>query len=247
MMTQNALLTPLPLPSDLNPLGDEDIRDPVGEEIERLQSGEMRLWKAVTCLFAGLLAVSVPANIYLANRAAHSVTRWIRIDAMGSAAPIQYNDLNYTPMTVDVRRYLSNWAEYSYARQQETVVQTYRRRFFFMGTDLIAATRAKDDQEQTVVLVKAGRTPGNVIRDVNPVFTSFVTRGSTARGTATVYFTKVFNSQSVVIAAQHWQTTVTFEVDPNRVPDIATNLIPEFQIINPIGLLITFMDERLIP
>jgi hypothetical protein len=243
------LLTKLPPASDLDLLEPADIRDPIGEEIERTRESKLRAWQGTAVLLAGLLAICVPTLIHLANKTAHPITRWIRIDPMGLAQTIQYNDLNYTPQTVEVKRYLLHWVQSSYARQQETVLTTYPERFYFMASDLVSSTQAKDLQDQTIAAVKAGRIPGNTLKDVSVVFRSFVTKGSTAKGTADIYFTKVFGGAT----PQHFETAVTFEVDPNIFEDQArlAAVAPEFkndlQQQNPIGLFISYMDEQALP
>jgi hypothetical protein len=236
------LFSPPLLDSSLLPMEDRDIQDPVGEEVQFVARARQHIWQAVALLEGALLLVVIPGMVFLAFRAATPTTRWYRITEVGQVQAIQYNDLNYSPQTVEARRHLENWARYSYAREQGTVLQTYRRRFYFMSGDLVTATRQKDDKEQIIAQIAAGRAPGNKITDVSISFTSFRTRGSLAKGTAEIHFTKFFDAPT--LAPQHFQATVTFEIDPTRVPEIATNMMPEYQEVNPIGLMITFADER---
>jgi hypothetical protein len=215
---QGTLFTAPPLDSSLVPLDEKDILDPVGEEVQRVKQTETRIWKLVSLFEASLLVLILPVTAFLAYRVSQPVVRWMRINTMGQVQAIQYNDLNYTPEAVEVRQHLSDWATYSYARQQQTVLATYRRRFYFMTATLVAATRQKDDKEQVIAQIAAGRIPSNKITDLTISFTSFETRASRAKGTAEIYFTKVFEAASTMTRPQHFQTSVTFEVDPSRVP-----------------------------
>ena len=244
---QETLFTAPPQDSSLVPLDERDILDPVGEEVQRIKRTETQIWKLVSLFEALLLLLILPATAFLAYRVSQPVVRWMRINTMGQVEAIQYNDLNYTPEAVEVRQHLSDWATYSYARQQQTVLATYRRRFYFMTSALVAMTRQKDDKDQVIAQIAVGRIPGNKITDLTISFTSFETHGSKAKGTAEIYFSKVLESPSPSKPSQHFQTSVTFEVDPSRVPSITANLLPEYQEVNPIGLLITFLDERMIP
>ena len=53
------------------------------------------------------------------------VNRYVRIDEMGRAQAIQYSDLQYSPREGEVRTYLTDWANYRFTLNKETVAKKY--------------------------------------------------------------------------------------------------------------------------
>src|SRR5689334_12810412 len=93
--------------------------DHVGNEVYASHYAERKMYRFVVATLAVLLAISLFGDISLAKR--KIVYRYIRIDEMGRAQAIQYNDLNYSPREGEIRTYLTDWANYRYTINRETI------------------------------------------------------------------------------------------------------------------------------
>jgi type IV secretion system protein VirB5 len=235
---------PSPQPtSNLVPV--TEVYDPVGREIEhRTYEYNRRGWQ-VAGVAGGILLLSVWLNVY---QAAHPTpTRYVRIDEMGRAQPIAYSDLSYRPEPPEVRYFLNQWAQYSYARQRETVATTYRKRFYFMSHDLIQKVQAADRRSQEIEGVKSGKLDSNTLDVTSIQITSLNQHPGqdiVADGQAEIRFVKHFYSQGNAAGfLQAWRAAVHFVIAPGVQPKIAPELLPEYQRLNPLGFVITYLDE----
>ncbi len=73
-------------------------------------------------------------NFSLAHRPI--ANRYIRIDEMGRAQAIQYTDLNYSPREGEVRTYLTDWANYRYTINRDTIAKKYPLNYYFLSQTL---------------------------------------------------------------------------------------------------------------
>ena len=55
---------------------------------------------------------------------------------MGRAQAIQYSDLNYSPREGEVRTYLTDWANYRFTVNRETVATKYPLNYYFLSQPL---------------------------------------------------------------------------------------------------------------
>ena len=83
-----------------------------------------------------LLLGSFASIVALAHKPV--VNRYIRIDDMGKAQAIQYSDLNYSPREGEVRTYLTDWANYRYTVNRETIASKYPLSYYFLSQPLAA-------------------------------------------------------------------------------------------------------------
>ena len=67
------------------------------------------------------------------------LNRYIRIDEMGRAQAIQYSDLSYSPREGEVRTYLTDWANYRYTLNRDTVAKKYPLNYYFLSQTLAIA------------------------------------------------------------------------------------------------------------
>ncbi len=93
--------------------------DHIGNEVYAAHYTERRLSRFVIGTLAVLLVGSFTMIHSLANRPL--ANRYVRIDEMGRAQAIQYSDLNYSPREGEVRTYLTDWANYRFTVNRETV------------------------------------------------------------------------------------------------------------------------------
>ena len=83
--------------------------------------------------------------------------RYIRIDEMGRAQAIQYSDLNYSPREGEVRTYLTDWANYRYTINRDTIAKKYPLNYYFLSQTLASQLMAEDNQNHLVSQVVGGQ------------------------------------------------------------------------------------------
>jgi type IV secretion system protein VirB5 len=104
--------------------------DPQGNEAFTARWDQNRTLKHVCTALSVLVVMAFGAVVVLAMRP--PIVRYIRIDSIGRATAIQYSDLNYTPKEGEVRRFLEDYAKYSYTLLRSTVQTSYKYRFYFL-------------------------------------------------------------------------------------------------------------------
>jgi len=186
--------------------------------------------------------VQAAGLLHLADK--HIVYRYIRINEMGQAAPISYNDLDYSPREGEIRTFLTEWAMDRYARLRDTVAKTYPRNFYFLSDDLANRLMTDDVRNRTIAKIIAGQIDENDLTVNNVVFTSLGKEriGSMPiySGTAIIDCFKVFATG--VARKEHWQMTATFYLNPDEVSKRSVTF-PQFATFNPLGLVITDLHE----
>src|SRR5580658_7669767 len=69
-------------------------------------------------------------------------TRYIRIDSIGRAEAIKYDDLNYRPQEKEIKYFLTQFCSLYYGRNKLTIRDDFRRTLLFMDTQLADNTLA---------------------------------------------------------------------------------------------------------
>jgi type IV secretion system protein VirB5 len=95
------------------------LTDSIANEVYASHYAERKTSRFVIGTLSVLLLGSFGAIVSLAHKP--TVNRYIRIDEMGRAQAIQYTDLNYSPREGEVRTYLTDWANYRYTLNRDTV------------------------------------------------------------------------------------------------------------------------------
>jgi type IV secretion system protein VirB5 len=95
---------------------------------------ERKLSRLVIAAGSVLLLSSFGVIVSLAHRPIQN--RYIRIDEMGKATAIQYSDLAYSPREGEIRSYLTDWANYRYTINRETISKKYPMNYYFLSTQL---------------------------------------------------------------------------------------------------------------
>ena len=177
-------------------------------------------------------------------------TRYIRIDEMGKATAIQYSDLAYSPREGEVRTYLTDWANYRYTINRETISKKYPMNYYFLSTQLANQYMGDDNATHLVSQVLNSQIEQSDVEIDGVTITSMsqetVKDTPIARGTALVNITKIYSSRySRQPRKEHWVLSVTYYLNPAQV-SIAAQTFPQFETINPLGLTITeFHENRL--
>ncbi len=176
------------------------------------------------------------------------VNRYIRIDEMGRAQAIQYSDLDYTPREGEVRTYLTDWANYRYTINRDTIATKYPLNYYFLSQSLASQLMGDDNQNHLVSQVMAGQVEQSDVEVKDVTITSLsvetVQGAKIARGTALVAVDRIYSADhSRDPRTEHWMLSVTYYLNPKQVSDQA-RVFPQFETINPLGLTITEFHEN---
>ncbi|WP_052201044.1 VirB8/TrbF family protein [Terriglobus sp. TAA 43] len=220
--------------------------DQIGNEVYSSHYAERRAYRLIIGSGTVLLCVSLWLNLSLARRPI--ANRYIRIDEMGRAQAIQYADLNYSPREGEVRTYLTDWVNYRYTVNHETIAKKYPLNYYFLSQVLAAQLMAADNQNHLVSQVVGGQVESSEVQVRNVTITSMaeemVQETRIAHGTALVNLDKLFSEEhSHQPRTEHWLLSVTYYLNPKQVNDQA-RIYPQYEFINPLGLTITEFHEN---
>ncbi len=224
------------------------LTDTIANEVYAAHYNERKTSRIVIGGLSVLLLGSFASIISLAHKPV--INRYIRIDEMGKAQAIVYSDLNYSPREGEVRTYLTDWANYQYTLNRETVAKKYPLNYYFLSQSLASQLMGEDNANHIVSQVTAGQTEQSEVDVRNVTITSMSTeqvQGAVmAKGTALVNFDKLYSLRnSRQPRTEHWMLSVTYYLNPKQVSDQA-KVFPQFETINPLGLTITeFHENRL--
>jgi len=222
------------------------LTDQIGNEVYASHYAERKAYRFILACGTVLLCGSMWLNFSLARRPL--VNRYIRIDEMGRAQAIQYSDLDYTPREGEVRTYLTDWANYRYTINRDTIASKYALNYYFLSQSLASQLMADDNQNHLVSQVMGGEVEQSdvEVRDVTITSMSVQTiqRAKVARGTALVAIDRIYSpDHSRQPRTEHWMLSVTYYLNPGQVSDQA-KIFPQFETINPLGLTITEFHEN---
>ena len=220
--------------------------DQIGNEVYCSHYSERKTYQLILGCGMVLLCGSMWMNFALAHRPI--ANRYIRIDEMGRAQAIQYTDLSYSPREGEVRTYLTDWANYRYTINRETIAKKYPLNYYFLSGPLASQLMATDNQSHLVSQVSGGQVEASDVQVRNVTITSMseeTVQGVTmARGTALVTFDKLFSpDHSREPRTEHWLLSVTYYLNPKQVSD-QSRIFPQYEFINPLGLTITEFHEN---
>lgn len=240
MVTQT-VLTDQPLTAKQAMLVDE-----VGNEIYSSHYAERKLSRFIIGTESVLLLGSLGLIFSLAHRPI--ANRYIRIDEMGRAQAIQYTDLNYSPREGEVRTYLTDWANYRFTINRETVAKKYPLNYYFLSQSISSRLMNDDNANHIVSQVIAGQIEQSEVEVRNVTITSMaeetVAGARMSRGTALVNIDRLYSpTNSHEPRTEHWLLSVTYYLDPRQVNEEA-RIFPQFETINPLGMTITEFHEN---
>lgn len=209
---------------------------------------ERRLSRVVIVAGSVLLLGSFGVIVSLAHRPVQN--RYIRINEMGKATAIQYSDLSYSPREGEVRTYLTDWANYRYTINRETVAKKYPMNYYFLSTQLANQYMSEDNASHLVSQVINNQVEQSDVEVDGVTITSMsqetIKGAIIARGTALINITRIYSPRySHQPRKEHWALSVTYYLNPAQV-SLAAQTFPQFETINPLGLTITeFHENRL--
>lgn len=237
--------TTLPVEGRLTPK-QSLLTDQIGNEVYASHYAERKAYRFVIGCGTVLLFGSLWMNLSLAHRPIPN--RYIRIDEMGRAQAIAYSDLNYSPREGEVRTYLTDWANYRYTVNRDTIGTKYPLNYYFLSQNLASQLMTDDNQNHLVSQVMGGQVEQSDVEVKNVTITSMsqetVQGAMIARGTALVAVDKLYSARySREPRREHWTLSVTYYLNPKQVSDQA-KVFPQFETINPLGLTITEFHEN---
>ena len=240
-MSSNALHIDSPLTPKQSLLTDE-----IGNEIYSSHYAERKVSRFVIGTETVLLLGAFGLIFSLAHRPI--VNRYIRIDEMGRAQAIAYTDLNYSPREGEVRTYLTDWANYRYTVNRDTIAKKYPLNYYFLSQTLASQLMEQDNQNHLVSEVVGGQVEQSEVEVKNVTITTMseeTVQGATiARGTALITIDKIYSQRnSREPRTEHWLLSVTYYLNPKQVSD-QSRIFPQFETINPLGLTITEFHEN---
>lgn len=220
--------------------------DEIGNEVYASHYAERKMSRFIIGAETLLLLASFGLIFSLAHRP--TANRYIRIDEMGRAQAIAYTDLNYSPREGEVRTYLTDWANYRYTINRETVAKKYPLNYYFLSQALSTQLMAEDNANHIVSQVLGGQVEQSEVEVRNVTITSMAeeTVASTrmSRGTALVSIDRLYSARnSREPRTEHWMLSVTYYLNPKQVSD-QSRIFPQFETINPLGMTITEFHEN---
>jgi type IV secretion system protein VirB5 len=220
--------------------------DEIGNEVYSSHYAERKAYRLILGCGTVLLLGSMGLNLALARRPA--INRYIRIDEMGRAQAIQYNDLSYSPREGEIRTYLADWANYRYTVSRDTIAKKYPLNYYFLSQLLASQLMTEDNQNRLVSQVVSGQIEQSDVEVKNLTITSMsqetVQGAAMARGTALLALDRYYSpTHSREPRTEHWMLSITYYLNPKQVSDQA-KVYPQYEFINPLGLTITEFHEN---
>jgi type IV secretion system protein VirB5 len=222
------------------------LTDQIGNEVYASHYAERKAYRLILVCGTVLLLGSMGLNLALARRPA--INRYIRIDEMGRAQAIQYNDLSYSPREGEIRTYLADWANYRYTVSRDTIAKKYPLNYYFLSQLLASQLMTEDNQNRLVSQVVGGQIEQSDVEVKNVTITSMsqeiVQGAAMARGTALLALDRYYSPiHSREPRTEHWMLSITYYLNPKQVSDQA-KVYPQYEFINPLGLTITEFHEN---
>lgn len=222
------------------------LADRIGNEVYASHYAERKAHRLLIGCGTALLLGSMALNFSLAHRP--TVNRYIRIDETGRAQAIQYSDLNYSPREGEIRTYLTDWINYRYTVNGETIAKKYPLNYYFLSQALASQLMTEDNQNRLVSQVASGQIEQSDVEVKNVTITSMtqetIQGALMARGTALVALDKLYApGRSHEPRTEHWMLSLTYYLNPKQVSDQA-KIYPQYEFINPLGLTITEFHEN---
>lgn len=220
--------------------------DHIGNEVYAAHYSERRFSRFIIGTLAVLLFLSFLLIHSLATRPV--ANRYIRIDEMGRAQAIQYSDLNYSPREGEVRTYLTDWANYRFTVNRETVATKYPLSYYFLSQPLASQLMQDDNANHFASQVIADQVEQSDVEVKNVTITSMsqenVAGATMSKGTALINIDRLYSARySREPRTEHWLLSVTYYLNPKEVNEEA-RVWPQFETINPLGLTITEFHEN---
>lgn len=187
--------------------------------------------------FALLIAMGVIAllgvdHVRMARIAANPQRIVVRINEVGRAEAVAYNDFAYKPQAPEIRYFLTQFVNGYYGRNHKTVREQYVNSLYFLDRQLFDVIDGQDRRSQWLPKFLTSSEDDVNVTVNNVAIEDLTTEPYRAR----VEFTKVFtNSTGTEVKRENWAAEFLFRFNPN----VPNSLIPH----NPLGLAITYFRQ----
>jgi type IV secretory pathway TrbF-like protein len=187
----------------------------------------------ITVLILAIAIAVLSLNTVRISRAAANVKPLvIRVNDVGRADAIAYQDFTYKPQAPEIRYFLTQFVTGYYSRNHKTVAEQYVNSLYFLDRALFSAIDARDRRTQWLPKFLTSSDDDIDVTVNNVVIEELQNPPYRAR----VEFTKLFtNSAASEVKRENWAAEFVFRINP----DIPNQLIPH----NPLGLAITYFRE----
>jgi type IV secretory pathway TrbF-like protein len=188
--------------------------------------------KITVVILAGVIAVMGWALSRAANAAAHVKPLIVRVNEVGRAEALAYQDFVYKPQAPEIRYFLTQFVIGYYSRNHKTVAQQYVNSLYFLDRALFSAIDARDRKSQWLPKFLTSADD-----DVDVIVNNVIIEDLQAEPyRARVEFTKITsNSSGAETRRERWAAEFVFRINP----DVPNELI----LHNPLGIAITYFRE----
>lgn len=160
----------------------------------------------------------------------------VRVDSVGKAEAVAYGEATYHPEEKELRYFLSQWAQFYYARNRFTVRQDFPKAFFFMDTSLAGNVINSHQQAKDIEQFLANPAAPNTYIEVTQITLDHLSQPPYS---GTIEFTakQVSPNSEDVVSSSRYTASVQFIVRP----DVPNNVIT----VNPLGFtIVAFHDQQ---
>jgi type IV secretory pathway TrbF-like protein len=188
--------------------------------------------KITVLTLAAVIAVLAWALSRAASAAAHVKPLIIRVNEVGRAEALAYQDFVYKPQAPEIRYFLTQFVIGYYSRNHKTVAQQYVNSLYFLDRALFSAIDVRDRKSQWLPKFLTSADDDIDVAVNNVVIEDLQSEPYRAR----VEFAKIFsNSSGLETRRERWAAEFVFRINP----DIPNELI----VHNPLGIAITHFRE----
>ena len=183
----------------------------------------------VSVIAVGLLAL----NFRTQAKYEHVKPLVIRIDDIGRAQAVQYDDLTYKPQgqAPELKYFLTQFVAKHFARMRATVKEQYGESLFFLDAPLADATIAQNQRDRTIETFLAGTADEVEVHVKNVTLDEL----ATSPYKASVEFEKVLSN----VGNRQERTRDTFVA---QITFVLRDQVPNAMVlVNPLGLTITYV------
>jgi type IV secretory pathway TrbF-like protein len=186
---------------------------------------------ALLCAFA-IIGILSWNTVRLSRVAASVKPLIIRINEVGRAEAVAYQDFTYKPQAPEIRYFLTTFVTGYYSRNHKTVARQYVNSLYFLDRSLFAAIDARDRRTQWLPKFLHSSDDDIDVTVNNVVLEDLQNEPYRARVEFTKVFTTVSGSET---KRENWAAEFVFR----RNSDVPNQLI----LHNPLGLAITYFRE----
>ena len=156
----------------------------------------------------------------------------IRVNEVGRAEAVAYQNFTYKPQAPEIRYFLTQFVTGYYSRNHKTVAQQYVNSLYFLDRSLFSTIDAQDRRSQWLPKFLQSADDDVDVTVANVVIEDLEASPYRAR----VEFRKVFTTSSGAESKrENWAGEFVFRFNPH-VPN-------ELVLHNPLGLAITYFRE----